>query len=79
MRSSRLTLLLVAAAVGALALAGLFVHGPVGGVLLGVVVAILVFLSSATWPSLPGRDRLLRGLVIAAVGALAVVKFAGKA
>ena len=79
MRSSRLTLILVAAGVGALFLAGLFVHGPGGGVLLGIVVALLVFLSSATWPTLPGRGRVARGLVIAAVAALAVVKFAGKA
>jgi hypothetical protein len=78
-RSSRLTLILVAAAVGVLALAGLLVHGPGGGVLLGVVVALLIFLSSATWSSLPGRGRITRGLVIAAVGAVAVLKFAGVA
>lgn len=79
MRSSRLTLILVAAGVGALFLAGLFVHGPGGGVLLGVVVAVLVFLSSATWTVLTPRGRIVRGLVIAAVAALAVIKFAGKA
>jgi uncharacterized protein DUF6703 len=78
-RTSRLTLLLAAVAVGALALAGLFIHGPTGGVLLGMVVAILVFLSSATWPVLHSRGRVVRGVVIGAVAALAVVKFAGKA
>ena len=79
MRSSRLTLFLAAAAVGALALAGLFIHGPVGGILLAIVVAILIFLSSATWPALHTRGRVVRGLVIAAIGALAVLKLAGKA
>jgi hypothetical protein len=77
-RSSRLTLFLAAVAVGALALAGLFIHGPVGGALLGIVVAMLVFLSSATWPVLHRRARVVRGIVIAAVAALAVVKLAGK-
>ena len=79
MRSSRLTVIAVAAVIGALALAGLIVHGVVGGVLLGVVVAALVLLSSARGPTLPPRGRIARGLVIAAVAALAVVKFAGKA
>jgi hypothetical protein len=78
-RSSRLTLILVAAVVGALAVAGLFVHGPGGGVLLGVVVAVLVLLSSATWSGLPRRGRITRGLVISAVAAVAVLKFAGVA
>jgi len=78
-RVSRLTLFLAALAVGALALAGLFIHGPVGGILLGIVVAILVFLSSATWPALHSRARVVRGLVIAAIAALAVLKLAGKA
>lgn len=79
MRSSRLTLFLSAAVVGGLALAGLFISGPVGGILLAIVVAILVFLSSATWPALHVRGRVVRGLVIAAIGALAVLKLAGKA
>lgn len=79
MRSSRLVNVLIAIAVGALVLTGLFVHGPVGGILLAVVVVLLVFLSSATWATLPTRGRIARGLVIGAVGALAVVKFAGKA
>jgi hypothetical protein len=78
-RSSRLTLIVVAVAVGALALAGLVVHGPVGGIMLGVVVAVLVVLSSATWAALPTRGRVARGVVIAAVSALAVIKLAGKA
>lgn len=79
MRSSRLTLILVAAAVVGLVVAGLFLHGPVGGVLLGVVVAILVFVSSARWPTLTSGERMLRGVVIAGVTAVAVLKFAGKA
>ena len=79
MRSSRLTVLLIALVVAALAIAGLAIHGPVGGILLGVVVAALVLLSSATWAALPTRGRVARGLVIAAVSAIAVVKLAGKA
>jgi hypothetical protein len=78
-RSSRLTLVLAAAAVGALALAGLIFDGPVGGILLSIVVAILVFLSSATWAALHTRARVVRGVVIAAIGGLAVLKLAGKA
>jgi hypothetical protein len=78
-RSSRLNLLLAALAVGALALAGLFFRGPIGGILLAVVVAILVFLSSATWPVLHTRGRVVRGLIIAGIAALAVVKLADRA
>ena len=79
MRSSRLTTILIAVLVGALLVAGLAVHGAVGGIILGVVVAILVVASSATWATLPSRGRVARGLVIAAVTAVAVLKFAGKA
>jgi hypothetical protein len=63
--------------VGALVVAGLVVRGPVGGILLGVVVAVLVFMSSATWATLPTRGRVARGLVIAAVAGVAVVKLTG--
>ena len=79
MRSSRLNLLLAALAVGALALAGLFFHGPIGGILLAAVVAILVFLSSASWPGLHTRGRVVRGLIIAGIAALAVLKLADRA
>lgn len=79
MHSSRLTRVLIAAAVGVLVVAGLIVHGPVGGFMLAIVVAGLVVLSSATWSTLPARGRVARGLVIGVLGAVAVVKFAGKA
>jgi hypothetical protein len=78
-RPSRLTLILVAVTVGALVLAGLIVRGPIGGVLLGIVVAILVVVSSAGWAALSRSGRAGRGLVIGGLAALAVVKFAGKA
>jgi hypothetical protein len=78
-RPSRLAAVFIAIAIGALVVAGLAVHGPVGGIMLGVVVAALVVLSSPRWATLPTRGRVARGLVIGAVSALAVVKFAGKA
>lgn len=77
MRLSRLTAILIVLAVGALVVAGLIVHGVVGGILLGVVVAALVFLSSATWAGLSTRGRVARGLVIGAVSGIAVVKLTG--
>jgi hypothetical protein len=78
-RTSRLTVILAAVAVGVVFLAGLFVHGPIGGILLLAVLAVLVALSSSTWATLPSRGRAARVIVIVAVAVLAVLKFAGKA
>jgi len=74
---SRLTTLLVAAAVGALFVAGLAVHGVIGGLLLALVAVVLVALSTATWQHLPQSGRVARGLVILLVGGLAAAKLAG--
>ena len=49
MRLSRLTLLVAAAAVGALFVAGLAVSGALGGILLLGVAGVLLVLSRATW------------------------------
>jgi hypothetical protein len=67
-------ILLMAAAVGGVFLAGLFISGPVGGILLLVTAAVLISLTSATWPRLRGRDRAIRVVVVAAILVLAVVK-----
>jgi hypothetical protein len=73
---SRPITLLVAGAVGALFIAGLFVHGHVGAVLLLAVAVVLVTLSAAAWPSIPERGRRVRIGVVAVVVVLAVVSFA---
>ena len=74
MPRNRLLTLLVAVAVGAVFLAGLFVHAVGGAVLLIVVAVFLGYLSSRTWPALHARARLLRLVVLAAVAVFAMVK-----
>ena len=76
MPRSRLANLLVAIVVGALFLAGLFIHGAVGGLLLLVVAAFLGYLSAHTWSTVHPRGRGARILVVAVVVAVAVAKFA---
>lgn len=75
MLRSRPVTLSLAAAVGALFVAGLAVRGRTGGVLLLVVAAALVILSVAAWPSIPQRGRAARLAVLALVIALALVTF----
>src|SRR5438445_4301543 len=70
--------ILLVAAVGLVFLAGLVVHGPVGGVLLLLVAATLVLFSRHAWPHVRREGRPLRLLIIAAVVALGVAKMAGK-
>ena len=77
MRQSRGVVLLIAIAVGATFVAGLAIHGAVGGVLLLVVAALLVLLSVGAWGHIRSRGRPVRVLIAAAVVALAVAKFAG--
>lgn len=74
MPRSRLANLLVAAAVGAIFVAGLFIHGVVGAVLLLAVALLLGYLTSQTWPTLHPRGRNARLLVLAVVVVVAVVK-----
>jgi hypothetical protein len=68
-----------AVAVGGCFVAGLFVRGVVGGVLLLAVAAVLFALSRLTWQSVRRQGRPVRLLVIAAVVGLAVAKLTGKA
>jgi hypothetical protein len=70
----RLVIVLAAVAVLAIFLAGLFIHGRVGGALLLLTDAILITLTRATWPHVRPQGRPLRILVIAAVGIGAVIK-----
>jgi hypothetical protein len=72
--TSRPVTLFVAAVVGALFLAGLAVHGFVGGVMLAVVAGGLVILSAAAWQHIPSRGRAFRVAIVIAVTALAVAK-----
>lgn len=77
MRQSRGVVLLIAIAVGATFVAGLAVHGAVGGVLLLIVAALLVVLSIGVWGNIRQRGRPVRILIAAAVVAIAIAKFAG--
>ncbi|HVV74746.1 MAG TPA: DUF6703 family protein [Mycobacteriales bacterium] len=70
----RLLILLGALAIGALFLAGLFVHGRVGGGLLVVTDAVLIGLSRVVWDEINPRRRPIRIVIIAAIAILAVVK-----
>jgi hypothetical protein len=76
MPRSRLANLLVAAATGAVFLAGLFTDGVLSALLLLAVVAFLVLLSAAAWQSIPARGRGMRVIVILLVLVLAAVKVA---
>jgi hypothetical membrane protein len=75
---SRLTVIAVALAIAGVFVAGLAVHGPVGGVLLLVVDAALVAISRAMWSAI-SKGRGLRVAVVAVIAVLAVLKLAGKA
>ena len=76
MPQSRLTNLLVAAATGAVFFAALFTDGVLSAGLLLAVVAFLVLLSAAAWPSIPARGRGMRVIVILLVLVLAAAKLA---
>lgn len=71
----RLRNYLVAAIVGALFLAGLFLGGPVGGVLLLVTAGILAALSWVLRNQIRPQGRPLRVAVIVVILVVAVVKF----
>lgn len=70
--------MLIVIAVFGLSVAGFAVHGPVGGVLLLVVAAVLVALSVGTWGRLRPQGRPVRILIAAAVVGIAVAKLAGR-
>jgi hypothetical protein len=71
-------MLLIALAVGVVTVAGLAIHGPVGGVLLLLVAAMLVLLASGTWGRVQRDGRAVRLGIIALVLLLAVLKLAGR-
>jgi len=75
-RSRGLALLLVIAIAG-LTIAGLAVHGLVGGICLLAVAAVLVTLSVGAWGRLRPHGRPVRILIAAIVLGLAVAKLAG--
>jgi hypothetical protein len=74
---SRAATVAVAVAVGALVVAGLAVGGALGGILVLVVAAALVVLSSATWERLPAQGRGTRIAVVLVVAAIGVAKLVG--
>lgn len=78
MRARRGNAILVAAAVGLVFLVGLVVHGPVGGVLLLLVAAVLVAASRGAWQVVRPEGRPLRIAVVVAIVALAAAKLAGR-
>ena len=79
MRANRGNTVLISAAVGVVFLAGLIVHGPVGGILLLLVAAALVLLTFGAWHGVRREGRPVRIVVVAAIVVLAVVKLAGRA
>ena len=73
---SRLANVAIAAAVGAVFLAGLLTHGVVAALLLLVVAGFLVLLSSQAWATIPERGRRMRVVVVAVVLVIALAKLA---
>ena len=70
--------LLLVAAVGLVFLAGLVIHGVVGGVLLLLVAATLLLFTSGAWSRVRREGKLPRILIIALGLALAVAKLLRK-
>jgi hypothetical protein len=74
LRLQRLPPWLVPLIMLALALTGLFVHGPVGFAALAVVAIFLGWLALLSWPVLKPAARTLRVLAVGVVAAAAVVQ-----
>ena len=72
--AARSNAILLVVGVGVVFLLGLAIHGPVGGILLLLVAAVLVMFSRGAWSHVRREGRPLRILVIAAIVALAVLK-----
>ena len=72
----RLRNVIGAVVVGALFLAGLIIHGGLGGVLLLLTAVVLAILTSAVWHRMRGRDRGFRILIILVIVGVGLVKFA---
>ena len=78
MRLRRGNGILLVVGVGVAFLVGLAIHGPVGGVLLLLVAAMLVLFTLGAWSHVRREGRPLRILVIAAVLTLAALKLASR-
>ena len=76
MRRSRGLALLLVIAISGLTIAGLAVHGPVGGVLLLIVAAVLVTLSVGAWGRVRPQGRPVRVLIAAVIVGIAIAKLA---
>jgi len=70
--------ILLVVGVGVVTLLGLAIHGPVGGILLLLVAAVLVLFTQWAWTHVRREGRPLRILVIAAIVVLAVLKLLGQ-
>ena len=70
----RAVVFLIAVAVGAVFLTGLFLHGIVSFALLGVTDIALIALAATTWPLLRRGDRALRIVVIAVITVVAIAR-----
>jgi len=70
--------ILLVVGVGVAFLVGLAIHGPVGGVLLLLVAAMLVLFTLGAWSHVRREGRPVRILVIAAVLTLAALKLASR-
>jgi hypothetical protein len=77
-RRNRANLIVLAGAVALVTIAGLAVHGPVGGVLLLLVAALLVALSVRVWARVPARGRPIRVFVLLLIVGLALMKLADR-
>ena len=78
MRLRRGNGILLVVGVGVAFLVGLAIHGPVGGVLLLLVAAMLVLFTLGAWSHVRREGRPVRILVIAAVLTLAALKLASR-
>ena len=78
MRPRRGNAILLLGAVAIATIAGLAVHGPIGGVLLVLVAATMVLFSRSAWATTRPEGRPLRVLIIAAIVVIAGLKLAGK-
>lgn len=74
MALSRLPVLVPFLVMLALMLTGAFVGGPLGGALLLLPVAFLLWLLFLTWPHLRRPERVMRGAVLLLVVAIAVTQ-----
>jgi hypothetical protein len=78
MRRNRGNAILLVCVVTGLAIAGLAVHGPVGGILLLVVAAVAATATTQAWPHIRREGKPVRVVILAALLVIAVLKLAGR-